>query len=94
MSTQVYVVTKKYNHFSTFQPSIVASPVVTWNAGATHIEGVYSYYPTQYAHNMGYQIYGPYSLHGGFHTEVFQRSRPNPSGPALNYPPAFDFGDC
>ena len=92
MSTQVYVVIKKYNHLNPFQPSLVPSPVVEWNGGTTHIEGVYTYHPTQYTHNMGYQIYGPYNLNGALNKpDIFQQSIPNAFGPPLNYPQSSSF---
>lgn len=98
--SQVYVVIRKYNHYSSFPPAFVPSPVVEWNAGTTHIKGVFAYYPSHYAHNMGYQIYGPYVLQGSTfpridHIDYGYRGRigHDLSRPSLNYPPSsFDFG--
>lgn len=89
MSTQVYVVIRRYNHYSAFQPSLIQSPVVTWNAGSTHIEGVFTYYPSRYVNTMGYEIHGPYPLQGGIFN-IRNIAKADPYGPQLNYP-NFDF---
>jgi hypothetical protein len=86
--SQVYVVIRKHNHLRPFPPSIVPSPVVTWNAGNIPIEGIFAYYPSQYAYNISYEIYGPYQLQGGIRDFRVGRN-PDPSGPQLNYP-SFD----
>ena len=87
MNTQVYVVVKKFNHFPTFQPSLLPPPVVTWNAGSLHIEGVFTNYPTQYAYNSTYEIHGPFRLNG---SNMFIQSTPNlidfEDVPDLKYP--------
>lgn len=96
MATQVYVVIQKYNHLNSFQPSLVPSPVVEWNSGTAHIEGVYTYHPTQYSHSGKYKIHGPYNLNGTIHKpDIFQQSIPNTFGPPLNYPhsSSFDYKD-
>jgi hypothetical protein len=92
MNTQVYVVVKKYNHFQTFPPSLIPSPVVTWNAGSLYIEGVFTTYPVKYAYNPGYEIHGPFPLNG-FNMVVRDPFQSIPSQPGLNYPSMtpFDF---
>lgn len=83
--SEIYIVIRKYNHTRPFQHSI--QPVLEWNAGITHIEGVFSYYPVHYTRNVGFQIYGPYELQGTLPTFDFNKyAQTLPP----NYPP-FDF---
>lgn len=70
MNIQIYVVVKKYNHIPAFPPLFVHSPVVTWNAGSLHIEGVFTTYPVKYAYNSEYEIHGPFQLQ---ESETFPR---------------------
>lgn len=90
--SEIYVVIRKYNHTRPFQHSIQHSiqPVLEWNAGIAHIEGVFSYYPSHYTRNVGFQIYGPYELQGTLPTFDFNKYAQTNQTLPPNYPP-FDF---
>lgn len=103
MQTNVYVVLKKCNHYNSFQSSIDPPPVLTWNAGYTQIEGVFTYYPHKYALKIGFEIHGPFPLDNIptcdlFDTKQSQQSTQSiSSNVTLNYPfqqeesPSFEF---
>jgi hypothetical protein len=65
MSQSVYVVVRKHNQYPTVHSTLIVQTGLQWNTGGSGaVEGVYSYYPSQYAQRHDFVIHGPFQIQG------------------------------